>query len=42
VVVAIKIMPEGILGNLDFLKNRMGKRLQSRPAEVESSKGQNV
>jgi branched-chain amino acid transport system permease protein len=30
VVVAIKIMPEGILGNLNFFKNRMGKRLQSK------------
>lgn len=41
VVVAIKIMPEGILGNLDFFKKRMGKRLLSRSAEVESTKGQN-
>ena len=39
VVVAIKIMPEGILGNLDFFKKRMGKRLLSRSAEVESTKG---
>jgi branched-chain amino acid transport system permease protein len=41
VIVAIKLMPEGILGNLDFFKKRMGKRFQSRTAEVESTKGQN-
>jgi branched-chain amino acid transport system permease protein len=39
VVVAIKIMPEGILGNLDFFKKRIGKHFQSRTAEVESTKG---
>ncbi|MEJ2729017.1 MAG: branched-chain amino acid ABC transporter permease [Deltaproteobacteria bacterium] len=38
VVVAIKLMPEGILGNLGFIKNRMGKRLIGRPAEVESTR----
>ena len=29
VVVAIKAMPDGILGNLHFFKNRLGKRLPS-------------
>jgi branched-chain amino acid transport system permease protein len=42
VVVAIKLMPEGILGNLGFFKNRLGKRLLGRPAKVESTGGQNV
>ena len=42
VVVAIKLMPEGILGYLHFFKNRMGKRMPGRPAEAESTRGQNV
>ncbi len=42
VVVAIKIMPEGILGYLNLFKNRMGKRLQRRPIEVKSTTGQNL
>ena len=42
VVVAIKAMPEGILGNLGFFKNRLGKRLLGRPAKVEPTGGQNV
>ncbi|MDX1707401.1 MAG: branched-chain amino acid ABC transporter permease [Desulfobacterales bacterium] len=42
VVVAIKAMPEGILGNLNFFKKRLGKRLQSKPAEVKSTTGQNI
>ena len=42
VVVSIKLMPEGILGHLHFFKNRMGKRLMGRPAEAESTRGQNV
>lgn len=42
VVVAIKLMPEGILGHLHFFKNRMGKRLLGKPAEAESTRGQNV
>jgi branched-chain amino acid transport system permease protein len=40
VVVAIKIMPEGILGNLNFFKKLMGKQLQSKTVEVQSAKGQ--
>jgi branched-chain amino acid transport system permease protein len=39
-VVAIKIMPEGILGNLNFFKKLMGKQLQSKTVEVQSAKGQ--
>ena len=42
VIVAIKLMPEGILGHLNIFKNRMGKRLLSRPAEAESTRGQNI
>jgi branched-chain amino acid transport system permease protein len=42
VVVAIKAMPDGLLGNLHFVKNRMGKRLLGRPSEAESTGGQNV
>jgi branched-chain amino acid transport system permease protein len=42
VVVAIKLMPEGILGNLDFFKNRLGKRLIGRSGEVESTRSQSV
>ena len=41
VVVAIKIMPEGILGHFNLFKNRIGERLQRRPVEVKSSTGQN-
>ena len=42
VVVAIKIMPEGILGYLNLFKNRIGARLQRRPVEVKSTTGQNL
>ncbi|MDH3828992.1 MAG: branched-chain amino acid ABC transporter permease, partial [Desulfobacterales bacterium] len=42
VIIAIKLMPEGILGHLHLFKNRMGKRLLGRSAEVESTRGQNV
>jgi branched-chain amino acid transport system permease protein len=35
VVVAIKLMPEGILGHLNIFKSRMAKRFPGRPAEVE-------
>jgi branched-chain amino acid transport system permease protein len=42
VIVAIKLMPEGILGHLNIFKNRMGKRLLGRPAEAESTRGQNI
>jgi branched-chain amino acid transport system permease protein len=42
VVVAIKIMPEGILGHLNLFKNRIGERLQKRPVEVKSNTGQNL
>jgi branched-chain amino acid transport system permease protein len=36
VVVAIKIMPEGILGTLDVLKKRKGKHFQRKTVDVES------
>jgi branched-chain amino acid transport system permease protein len=42
VIAAIKLMPEGILGHLNIFKNRMGKRLLGRPAEAESTRGQNI
>ena len=42
VVVAIKLMPEGILGNLNFFKNRMGKHLLSRSTEAKPTGSQNI
>ena len=42
VIVAIKLMPEGILGHLHIFKNRTRKRLLGRPAEAESTRGQNI
>jgi len=42
VVVAIKLMPEGILGKLSLFKNNKGKRLQSISPEVQSTTGTNI